>query len=192
MRRITANWITQLGALALLGAHFAGGGEATQWGPPVGTELAAALTAVTPSGATVSLRELTGEHGLVIAFVRSADWCRFCKRQLLDLSAHAALFEQRGLRLIALSYDSPETLADFTQEHDIRITLLADEQSRIIDAFGIRNDSYKEGSSGYGVPHPGVVVYDNSGRLIAKFAEHSYRKRPPVTDMLNAIDAALR
>jgi thiol-disulfide isomerase/thioredoxin len=61
-------------------------GSAAAWdvGPPVGSKVPA-LHAVDLKGAPVSVRELAGKNGLVLVFFRSAKWCPYCQRQLMDL-----------------------------------------------------------------------------------------------------------
>lgn len=165
---------------------------ADDWGPQVGSTMPAMLGATTDAGAPVKLSELSKEHsGLVVAFVRSADWCPFCKRQLIELSQRESEFAERGLRLVSVSYDSVDTLHRFRQQFDIGFDLLSDPDSAIIDAFGIRNEDQKPGTSGYGIPNPGIMVFDANGTLLAKFAEKSYRKRPKIDDVLAASDTAL-
>ncbi|MEM6640292.1 MAG: peroxiredoxin family protein [Pseudomonadota bacterium] len=163
---------------------------ADEWGPTVGADLLDGLTATTTAGDTVSLNELSASgNGLVIAFVRSADWCPFCKKQLIGLSKRQADFEKRGLTLVSISYDSADTLKRFDEQFDIDIALLSDPESKVIDAFDIRNEKQKAGTAGYGIPHPGIMVFNTDGELVLKFAEKSYRDRPDVNDILAAIDA---
>ncbi|MEM9387354.1 MAG: peroxiredoxin family protein [Pseudomonadota bacterium] len=163
---------------------------AYDWGPAEGSRLLGGLTAVAPDGNRVELSALAEQgEGLVVAFVRSADWCPFCKRQLIELSKRHADFEARGLTLVSVSYDSTEILGQFEQRFDIAFTLLSDPESKIIDAFGIRNERQKPGSSGYGIPHPGIMVFGPDGELRMKFAEQGYRKRPKIDDVLAAVDA---
>ncbi|MEO0972685.1 MAG: peroxiredoxin family protein, partial [Pseudomonadota bacterium] len=176
-------------AIALISLAAAAAPNAT-WGPEVGGRPLAGLTAQTVDGTTVELDALAAQsEGLVIAFVRSADWCPFCKRQLIDLSKRHQDFTERGLTLVSVSYDSTEILGQFQERFEIAFALLSDPQSQIIDAFGIRNEQHKPGSAGYGIPHPGIMVFDREGVLVLKFAEKGYRKRPKVDDVLAAVDA---
>ncbi len=163
-----------------------------EWGPALGSNVPAALAATTQSGEAVELAKLgANDKGLVVAFVRSADWCPFCKRQLIELSKRQADFDERGLRLVSVSYDSVDILQGFGEQFEISFDMLSDPKSMIIDAFGIRNMDQKPGSAGDGIPHPGIMVFDRDGKLVAKFAEKSYRKRPKIDDVLAAADAAL-
>jgi len=158
------------------------------WGPNVGTSIPEGLSVTTHDGKTVEVADLAAKNGVAIAFVRSADWCPFCKRQMIELNKSRDEFAKRGVELVALSYDSVEILSAFAKKRDIGYTLVSDKDSAVIDAFGIRNKDHEEGSSGYGIPHPGIMVFDSTGVLVAKFAEEGYRKRPPVEGVLAAID----
>ena len=62
----------------------------------------------------------------------------------------------------------------------------------IIRDFGILNEREKPGTTGYGIPQPGIVITDADGVIVATFAEKSYRKRPRLDDVLKAVKAALR
>lgn len=188
--RFATRPIARLFAMAVLGLGLSSTPAlADTWGPAEGADLLDGLTAMATDGNTVALDELPREgNGLVIAFVRSADWCPFCKRQLIELSERRADFEKRGLTLVSVSYDTADILRSFESQFDIGFSMLSDPESKIIDAFGIRNESQKPGSAGYGIPHPGIMVFDNEGKLMLKFAEKSYRKRPKIDDVLAAVD----
>ena len=55
--------------------------------------------------------------------------------------------------------------------------MLSDPESKIINAFGIRNTQHAEGSMGYGIPYPGSYVVDTQGAVIEKFFAPDYRER---------------
>ena len=67
--------------------------------------------------------------------------------------------------------------------------MLVDEDVAHVTAFGIRNEDYEPGEMGYGIPHPGVVYVDSEGLIRLKFAIPGYRQRPPMEDILAAIEA---
>src|SRR5258706_13151061 len=62
-------------------------------------------------GVDVALAALLTKGPVALVFVRSADWCPFCRRQLQDLQKELKAIEATGARLIAVSYDSPPTNA---------------------------------------------------------------------------------
>jgi thiol-disulfide isomerase/thioredoxin len=55
-------------------------------GPEVGQRFPHTLAAVDQAGKTQSLKSLIGQKGLAVFFVRSADWCPFCKGSYTMLS----------------------------------------------------------------------------------------------------------
>jgi len=59
-------------------------------------------------GKTQSLQSLRGRNGTILLFYRSADWCPYCKGQLIQLQAAKARFEKEGISLAGVSYDSVE------------------------------------------------------------------------------------
>lgn len=156
-------------------------------GPAIGTA-APLLKATDTAGRTVELKDIVGRSGMVIAFVRSADWCPFCQKQLIDLQQAQGPLAERGYTLAALSYDLPMTLAEFARKREIGYMLLSDQKSEMIDAYGIRDPQYPPTSKAHGVPLPGIFILDAKGVVQAKLAEEGYKVRPPVEAILEAVD----
>lgn len=94
-----------------------------------------------------------------------------------------------GIQVVAISYDSTETLKEFAERARIQFPLLSDMGSRTIDAYGVRNRDVESGSPQDGIPHPGTVVIDENGKIIAKLF-HSIRKRHTPDELLQAVKAA--
>lgn len=126
----------------------------------------------------------TGEYGRALVFFRSADWCPFCKTQLVELNAISGDLAEAGWTLEAISYDSPEVLAAFSEAEGLGFTLLSDEGSQIIDAFGLRNEDVRAGSRTDGIPHPAIIFISNEGRVKAVLREEGYRERPEIAAIL--------
>ena len=57
----------------------------------------------------------------------------------MQLQNAKAKFEQQGIRLAAISYDSQAILIDFAKRHNIEFPLLADPDSKVIRSFDILN-----------------------------------------------------
>lgn len=157
-------------------------------GPAVGTK-APAITAASIDGKPATMAKMAGPKGLVLVFFRSAEWCPFCKAQLIALNEAPAKLALRGYRMAALSYDSPEILAKFRDERAIAYPLLSDTNSKTIDAWGLRDPQYKPDSRAYGVPQPVIVILSPKGVVQASLAEEGYRTRPPLDLVLATIDA---
>ncbi len=178
-----------MGALALAGAAFSPAALATpiDIGPPVGST-APALHATDVAGKTVSLRSISGRKGVVLLFFRSAKWCPYCQKQLMEFRDAQAPLEARGYSLAAISYDPPAILAAFAAQRRIQYKLLSDPGSVTIDAFALRDPQYQPGSFAFGVPKPAIFVISRKGMIEAKLAEEGFKVRPSVQAVLAALD----
>lgn len=155
---------------------------AERYGPAVGAPVPS-FTALDQNGATRTLKSLAGPRGTWLLFFRSADWCVYCKTQLVELGMHAEAIRKLGYGVAALSYDSPAALAHFAKRKQLTIPLLSDPDSKVIDAFGIRNETIQSGFA-KGVPHPGLFLIDAAGNVEAKYFEADYRERITVSSIL--------
>jgi peroxiredoxin len=127
------------------------------------------------TGKQQSLQTLAGPNGLLLLFFRSADWCPFCKGQLVDLEGAQKAFAAKGINVAGVSYDSPAILADFSRRRSITYPLLSDKSSALIDKFGIRNP---EGTGmEAGIPFPGYYLIDRHGTIQKRFFETAYVNR---------------
>ena len=153
-----------------------------------------------------TLQSVMGPKGAMIVFYRSADWCPYCKTQLLELQSQYDTLRRDGLGLVGISYDSQEILTAFSQQHGITFPLLSDVGSETIKRYGILNTVAEEGlgpngkdpdviaqvklyvsANGAnerqrGIPFPGTVIVDRSGRVKARFFEDSYTVRNTVSN----------
>ena len=170
-------------APAMAGHHEEEGAGVVEIGPTVG-EPAPELAAVDSEGQAATLESLSGEQGLALVFVRSADWCPYCKGQLADLQAVVAPLAEDGWGLAAISYDPVETLAAFKEDRELSYALLSDAGSEMIDAFALRNTDVRPGSRYDGIPHPAIVFIRAEGSVAAVLREESFRDRPQIDAVL--------
>ncbi len=175
-------------ALVLAGELVAATALADDLGPPLGTKAPDIGTRLDQTGKPRTLADLMSKNGLVLLFFRSADWCPFCKAQLIDVNSGVAEIEKRGYGVAALSYDSPEILAAFTAKRNIAYTLLSDPKSEVIDLYKLRDPQYPPGNRAYGVPRPIIFVLDPNGIIKAKLYEESFKDRPPITAVISKLD----
>lgn len=100
-------------------------------------------------------------------------------------------FEAIGVNVAGMTYDDPEFITDFSQSSEIAFPLLRDVERAHVEAWGIRNEEYGEGTFAYGIPHPGVVLISPTGEILAKFANPGYRSRPDWDAVLEGVQSAL-
>jgi len=86
-----------------------------------------------------------------------------------------------------VTHDKPAALKSFADARNIGYTLLSDAKAKIIPAFGIANPQFAKGSSWYGVALPIVFVVDKGGVIRHRFSLRSYRDRPEVDVILDAL-----
>jgi peroxiredoxin len=135
-------------------------------------------------GHTWTRDSLMGPKGLMIVFSRSADWCPYCKTQMIELQSRADEIKSRGLGLAVITYDSPAVLADFTMRRGITYPLLSDAGSATIKKYGILNITVDPATTDYGIPFPGTFILDTRGVVTAKFFEEAYQERTTVSNIM--------
>lgn len=132
-----------------------------------------------------NFENLKGPNGLVILFYRSADWCPYCKGQLLSLQRATPHFKEKGIGLVGISYDNPEILKFFTDKYAITYPLLADPKSEVIERFGVLNTTGAGFSKG--MSYPGFVYVGPDGRVQETFFEEDYHSRYTGNSVLTKI-----
>src|ERR1051325_5915118 len=180
--------------------------DVSRLGPPVGATVPD-FSLSDQHGTKRTLQSVMGPKGAMIVFYRSADWCPYCKTQLLELQSQFDLLRKDGLGLAGISYDSQDILEAFSQQHGITFPLLSDVGSATIKRYGILNTVAEEGlgpkgndpdiiaavklyvsANGAnerqrGIPFPGTFIVDRSGRVKARFFEDSYTVRNTVSNI---------
>ena len=133
----------------------------------------------------------------------------------MELQERAEDLRDQGLGVAAISYDSEEVLADFSQRRGITFPLLSDDDSKVITEFGILNTvAYEaQGPNGddpevvadvaryvslfgaspniVGTPFPGTFMVDRRGRVTSRFFEEFYRERNTTANVMLRLGAGL-
>lgn len=148
-------------------------------------EKAPDFTLKNSAGEDVALQALLKKGKVALVFVRSADWCPFCRRQLQDLQKDLKAIESTGVQLIAVSYDSPATNAAARSKLGLTFPLLSDTGSKIIDAYGIRNHEATGRTDG--IPHPVVYIIDQQSMIRVKLMRDGYRERPESAEIIAGV-----
>lgn len=84
-------------------------------------------------------------------------------------------FEAKGIKLAAISYDSPAILKDFATRYKIDFPLLGDPDSNIIRRFNVLNAEAKGMTRG--MAYPGFFYVDESGVIRENYFETKYTDR---------------
>lgn len=183
------------GLIALVGGLLVTAGATaaapqTDWTPPgpaVGSQFGHRLYLSDQTGRARSIDDLMGSRGVTVVFVRSADWCPFCKRQLVELDQRAAQFDSLGFPLVSVSVDEVPLVKAFHDQAGIGFTMLADPMGKVGEDLGIRDLQYPTGDHAFGVPHPGIFVLARDRTILAKFFEQGYKARPDPDAVLESV-----
>ena len=152
-------------------------------GPGVGSRIPA-FQATDHQGRTQNFESLRGPEGLLLVFQRSADWCIYCKDQLVQLERQQENFAQEGIHVAAVTFDAPDVLRDFAQRVGITYPLLSDRDSKMIRAFGVLNEAVPAGHRFHGVAKACRLLIDEAGRVTAKFLEDDAADRVTAGNIL--------
>jgi peroxiredoxin len=136
-------------------------------------------------GKTQTLDTLRGANGTVLLFYRSADWCPYCKGQLIQLQAAKDRFEKQGIKLAGISYDRVEILKFFSDRRKIEFPLLSDPNSKIIRMYQALNSEAIGPNAG--MARPGYFFIDPQGVIREKFFEAKYRERLTGNNVLSKL-----
>jgi len=188
-------WKLGLAALTLTFAVAVSHAEQSNWTPPgpaVGAQFPNALNLPDQAGKPQSLQALMGKNGVAIFFVRSADWCPFCKRQLADVNSRLPEFTALGLNVVSVSHDAVAEVAAFHSKQSIGYSMLADTDGSIVEKLGIRDLQYADGSKAYGVARPMIFVINPQLKITHKYAEESYRNRPDLDKVLEELKRLIK
>ncbi|WP_440875190.1 peroxiredoxin family protein [Thalassotalea sp. PLHSN55] len=155
-------------------------------GPKVG-QSSPQISVVDINNQQPTINQLSGQNGVIVVFFRSADWCPFCKKHLIELNQQADKFKKLGFGLAAISYDNTDILKSFSQEKAISYPLLSDQNVETMIAFNVLNTDYQPADDHYGIPYPGVVVIDKNGKVLDKHFFEGYKQRVKFADLHKAL-----
>ena len=181
--------------------------DVSKLGPQVG-QIVPDFRLSDQNGKVWTRASIMGRNGALLLFYRSADWCPYCKTQLVDLQSRVEELRAQGLGVAAISYDPIDVLADFASRRHITFPLLSDKGSATIKAFGILNPlpelafgpdkddpnviaelkQYVSGGrpnpSWAGIAFPGTFMLDPQGRVRSRFFEDYYVERTTFANIL--------
>lgn len=123
------------------------------------------------------LNEFAGPNGTIFIATRSAEWCPYCMKQMIQLQEHKSGFDDAGIGMVAMTYDAPELQQAFVESHGIDYPLLHDVETLSFTTLGILNENYAPGDTAYGIPHPGMIVIDSKGVVVGKLFLEAYSVR---------------
>ena len=153
------------------------------YGPVIGDALAVS-SLLSSEGQPIELSGLVSEGGGVVVFSRSASWCPYCQKQMVELKEAEAELSEMGMKLSVVTYDSVKDLSQFAAQNGIGYQLVSDTESSTIIANNLLNEGVDEGTRFFGIPHPAVVVLAANGEVRNVHVDTDYTVRPSNADVV--------
>ncbi|KAJ4286833.1 hypothetical protein N0V90_013085 [Kalmusia sp. IMI 367209] len=158
---------------------------------PVGSKFPAfALPSAT--GVSVSSSELLAKGPLLVTFYRG-NWCPYCNVALHSLGERLDEMHARGVELVAISPEVPDSSLSTQEKNDLKYPVLSDEGNKLARELGVvwkQPESLKplfqqfgldlqkqNGDDSFEVPVPATFLLDRDGIVRNRYIEGDYRKR---------------
>ncbi|MFC9326325.1 thioredoxin-dependent thiol peroxidase [Kitasatospora sp. NPDC057015] len=125
-------------------------------------DTAPAFTLPDADGKQVSLADHLGRK--VIVYFYPAALTPGCTTQACDFTDNLEVFSGAGYDVVGISPDKPEKLGKFRETEDLKVTLLADEDKSVLEAYGAFGEKKLYGKTVVGVIRSTVIV-DEQGKV---------------------------
>jgi peroxiredoxin len=106
---------------------------------------------------------------------------------LVQLQRDLKSIEDAGVQIVGISYDETKALKTASERMKITFPMLSDPESKMIEAYHIRNEAAK--GKAEGVPYPGTFILDREGVIRAKLFLEGYRVRHTAEALITAAKA---
>ena len=125
-------------------------------------------------GTLVSLSDYAGRR--VIVYFYPAAMTPGCTTQAVDFTANAADIDSAGFDVVGISPDTPAKLAAFREKETLDVTLLADEDRAVMNAYGAYGTKMLYGKEIEGVIRSTFVIdVDAEGQGIITVAQYNVK-----------------
>ncbi|MGY5116015.1 thioredoxin-dependent thiol peroxidase [Streptomyces sp. 900105755] len=113
-------------------------------------------------GNEVSLSAHKGRK--VIVYFYPAALTPGCTKQACDFTDNLSLLADAGYDVLGISPDAPEKLGKFREKENLKVTLLADPDKKVLDAYGAFGEKMNYGKTYLGVIRSTIIV-DEEGKV---------------------------
>lgn len=143
-------------------------------------------------GGQVSGKDLLTKGPILITFYRG-NWCPFCNIALRSLQQHLDQFHAKGVELVAISPELPDTSLSTQEKNELKFTVLSDVGNKLAREIGIvwkqpesmgpvlkqfGHDLEKlNGDDSLEVPVPATILVGKDGVVKNTYIEPDYTKR---------------
>ena len=112
------------------------------------------------------LSDAIGDGPIVLAFFPGA-FTSTCTAEMCTFRDEMAQFDSIGAIVYGLSVDTPFSLREYRDKHDLQFGLISDHEKHAIDAYDVRKSYDDIGFEG--VARRSVFIIDDAGRIAYKW-----------------------
>ncbi|EHK47148.1 hypothetical protein TRIATDRAFT_291343 [Trichoderma atroviride IMI 206040] len=155
-------------------------------------------------GNEVTSDSLLAKGPVLITFYRG-DWCPYCNLALRSLQLHLDEFHAKGVTMVAISPELPNTSLSTTEKNELKFEVLSDVGNKFARQLGIVWDQPKSldsvfeafkvdlkerhGNDSMALPIPTTILVDGKGVVRNIHIDPDYRQRLETTTALAWVDA---
>jgi peroxiredoxin len=160
---------------------------------------APAFSAIDQNGNLIELKNLTSKGNVILIFYRG-QWCPYCNKQLSALEDSLSFITNKGAQLIAITPEVPENISKTITKTKASYPIIYDDGLKIMKSYDVAFTvdektvvKYKNygidfnlanGNNGANLPVPAVYIINTEGKIIYKYFDTDYKKRPSVAELL--------
>lgn len=150
-------------------------------------------------GEQISIQDILKDNRIVMVFYRGG-WCPYCNLELQALQNLLPEFDAKGVKLVAISPETPENGADTSKEHGLGFEVLSDKGNVVAKKLGLAykiptelNEIYlqfginledNQGNTEQELPIAATYIIEKDGTISYHFLEEDYKKRAEPSEIL--------
>jgi peroxiredoxin len=150
-------------------------------------------------GEVIDLEKQLASGPVVLMFYRG-HWCKYCNKQLEELSDSLQYLAAKGASIIAVTPEVMEFVDETSKKFDDAIRIISDKDMKIMNAYGVSFEvsgftvlRYKtigidlnefNGNNGTSLPVPATYIINQDGMINYAYFDKNYKKRVSVKTLL--------
>lgn len=145
------------------------------------------------------LEEQLKKGPVVLMFYRG-HWCKYCNRQLEELTDSLGFIIEKGASIVAVTPEVMEFVDETSKKYNNAFRIISDTEMKIMNAYDVRfevdkgtTNKYKiwgiklneyNGNNGTNLPVPATYIINQDGTIKYVFFNENYKKRISVKTIL--------
>jgi thioredoxin-dependent peroxiredoxin len=125
-------------------------------------DVAPVFTLLTHENTEISLKQFLGKF--VVLFIYPKDDTSGCTQECIDFTSYQQKLSDAGVILLGLSKDSVKSHQKFIAKHTLNVTLLADEECTVLNAYGVWKEKSMYGKKYMGAERSTFII-DPAGKI---------------------------